>query len=82
MATQTQLTTRRSTRFPMAAVTTGMGVTWCSLARRPQMVKRMGCALLLVFGILYGASQVAAFPPGPSAVDDLSNPPIERPEVR
>jgi len=40
------------------------------------MVKRMGCALLLVFGILYGASRVAAFPPGPFVIDDPDNPPI------
>ena len=46
------------------------------------MVKRLGCALLLVFGILDGASQVAAFPPGLSVIDDPDNPPIERPEVR
>jgi hypothetical protein len=46
------------------------------------MVKRLGCALLLVLGVLYGASQVAAFPPGPSVIDDPDNPPIERPEVR
>jgi hypothetical protein len=46
------------------------------------MVKRLGCALLLVFGILYGASQMAAFPSGPSVIDDPNNPPIERPEVR
>ena len=46
------------------------------------MVKRIGCALLLVFGVLYGVSQVAAYPLGPSASDDLYTPPVELPEVR
>jgi hypothetical protein len=46
------------------------------------MVKRIGCALLLVFGLLYGVSQVAAYPPGPSMSDDRYTPPVELPEVR
>jgi hypothetical protein len=53
------------------------------------MVKRIGCVLLLVVGILYGVSQVAAFPPGPSAyppgpymTHDHYTPPVELPEVR
>jgi hypothetical protein len=84
MATQTQLTTRRATRFPMATGTTGIVAACCRLARRPHTVKRIGGALLLVFGILYGASQVAAYPPGPSAYpqgpsmsDDSYTPPVE-----
>jgi hypothetical protein len=46
------------------------------------MVKRLGCALLLVFGILYGVSQVAAYPPGPYMSDDHDTPPVELLEVR
>jgi len=43
---------------------------------------RIRCALLLVFGILYGVSQVAAYPPGPYMSDDRYTPPVELPEVR
>ena len=82
MRTRTRQIMRRSMRCPRATFAPGLVATCGGLARRPQMVKRLGCALLLVCGLLYGASQVAAFPPGPSVLDDPDNPPIERPEVR
>ena len=80
--TQTQRTTRQATSAPLATVTTDLVAACGGLARRPHMVKRIGCALLLVFGVLYGVSQVAAYPLGPSASDDLYTPPVELPEVR
>ena len=82
MRTRTRQAMRRSMRFPKATFATGLVATCGGLARRPQMVKRLGCALLLVCGLLYGASQVAAYPPGPSAIDYPCHPPVELPEVR